>query len=277
MVLIQAYLIHHNDPDRQSQREAITALLAQLDLAVMEVVDQPPLAPLPPGWRGRWAVLRREWAKRSADFQQRRQREPHRALEWQLRQRWTQLKGACGRGRCPRAALQPPWRHLQVEAIVSGKHVCAWRQAQAAAADWVLVFEDDVICQPDSLERLAALLRDLPAALPQQPGLYLDLAGGYPPEQVLPLDQDRQPGTTIADWSLPAVHTNTACAYLASGALLRCWLTALAQRPALAQLPIDHLINRASARQAPLALSGHWRKPPFRHGSFCGLARSWQP
>ncbi|MFN5690422.1 MAG: hypothetical protein ACK46T_40505, partial [Bradyrhizobium sp.] len=42
------------------------------------------------------ALMRREWAKRSADFQQRRLREPHRALEWQLRQHWTQLKGALG-------------------------------------------------------------------------------------------------------------------------------------------------------------------------------------
>jgi len=49
MVLIQAYLIHHNDPDRQSQREAIKALLAQLDLAVMEVVDQPPWPTCPQG------------------------------------------------------------------------------------------------------------------------------------------------------------------------------------------------------------------------------------
>jgi len=46
--------------------------------------------------------------------------------------------------------------------------------------------------------------------------------------------------------------------------------------PALAQLPIDHLINRASALQAPQAISGHWRQPVFRHGSFCGTVRSWQ-
>jgi hypothetical protein len=139
-----------------------------------------------------------------------------------------------------------------------------------------LVFEDDVSCQPDSLARLAALLQALPSVLQQQPALYLDLAGGYPPGQVLPLDQALLGGTAIADWWLPAVHTNTACAYLASGPLLQRWLRALDQQPALAELPIDHLINCASARQAPQAPSGHWREPPFRHGSFCGLARSWQ-
>jgi hypothetical protein len=276
MPLIQAYLIHHNDPDRRPQREAITALLAQLDLAVIPVVEQPPLAPLPKGWLGRWALMRREWAKRSADFQQRRLREPHRTLEWQLRQHWMQLKGALGLWRSPRTALQHPWRHTQVEAIVSGKHGRAWRQAQAAGVDCALVFEDDVSCQPDSLARLTALLQALPSVLQQQPELYLDLAGGYPPGQVLPLDQALPGGTAIADWWLPAVHTNTACAYLASGPLLQRWLRALDQQPALAELPIDHLINSASARQAPQSPSGHWREPPFRHGSFCGLARSWQ-
>jgi len=80
----------------------------------------------------------------------------------------------------------------------------------------------------------------------------------------------------LADLMLPGVHTNTACGYLVSRALLEAWLQALQQRPALAQLPIDHLINRASALQAPQAISGHWRQPVFRHGSFCGTVRSWQ-
>ena len=122
---------------------------------------------------------------------------------------------------------------------------------------------------------LQALLAALPAWLERQPRLYLDLAGGYPLEQVLPA-AGGLPDGGLADRLLVGVHTNTACAYLVSCALLEAWLQALQRRPALQGLPIDHLINRASALQAPQAISGHWPEPPFRHGSFCGTARSWQ-
>jgi hypothetical protein len=177
--------------------------------------------------------------------------------------------------RAPRQGLQAAWRHSQVEAIVSEKHGRAWRQALSAGADLALVFEDDVECVPASQRRLQALLEAVPGLLERQPRLYLDLAGGYPLEQVLPLAESL-PCEELADLMLPGVHTNTACGYLVSRALLEAWLQALQQRPALAQLPIDHLINRASALQAPQAISGHWRQPVFRHGSFCGTVRSWQ-
>jgi len=275
MLQIQAYLIHNADPARQAQRQAIGALLSELGIALEPICRQPPLAALPPGWRGRWGVLRRELVKVGADFAQRRLRAPAAGLALRCRERWIALK-ALGRWlRAPRQRLQAAWRHSQVEAIVSDKHGRAWRQALSAGADLALVFEDDVECLPDSLRRLQALLEAAPALLEQQPCLYLDLAGGYPLEQVLPL-AGGLPNEGLADLMLPGVHTNTACGYLVSRALLEAWLQALQQRPALAQLPIDHLINRASALQAPQAISGHWRQPVFRHGSFCGTVRSWQ-
>ena len=271
MALIRAYLIHHNDPDRLPQREAITDLLAQLQIPLTPIVEQAPNAPLLPGWRGRWAVLGRECFKRTADFQQRRLRQPRLGLELHLRQLWKQLQLGFCLLCSPPAVLQQRWRHNQVELIVTDKHVRAWRLAVAASAEVALVFEDDVICQPGSLQRLQQVLQQV---LRHQ-GLYVDLAGGYRLDAVLPLDQAR-PGPGWAEIWLPAVHTNTACAYLASVSLVHCWLQALQRRPALAQLPIDHLINRASALEAPQIGSVHWCDPPFRHGSCCGLVRSWQ-
>jgi len=138
-----------------------------------------------------------------------------------------------------------------------------------------LVFEDDVECLPASSQRLQALLDATSALLARMPRLYFDLAGGYPLEQVLPL-VGGLPTEGLADLMLPGVHTNTACGYLVSRALLEAWLQALQRRPVLAHLPIDHLINRASALQAIQAISGHWRQPLFGHGSFCGTVRSWQ-
>ena len=275
MLQIQAYLIHNADPARQAQRQAIAALLAELGIPLELIGQQPPLAPLPLGWRGRSDVLRRELAKLGADFAQRRLRASGAGLALRCRGRWVQLKALLQRMRQPRERLQAVWRHSQVEAIVSDKHGRAWRQALSAGADLALVFEDDVECVPASQRRLQALLEAAPALLERQPRLYLDLAGGYPLEQVLPL-AGALSTEGLADLMLPGVHTNTACAYLVSRALLEAWLQALQRRPALAQLPIDHLINRASALQAPQAISGHWRQPVFRHGSFCGTARSWQ-
>jgi hypothetical protein len=275
MLQIQAYLIHNADPARQAQRQAIGALLSELGIALEPICRQPPLAALPPGWRGRWAVLRRELAKLGADFAQRRLRAPAAGLALCCRERWIALKALRRWLRAPRQRLQAAWRHSQVEAIVTEKHGRAWRQALSAGADLALVFEDDVECLPESPRRLQALLVAVPALLERQPRLYLDLAGGYPLEQVLPLAGGLSKEGP-ADLMLPGVHTNTACGYLVSRALLQAWLQALRQRPALAQLPIDHLINRASALQAPQAISGHWRQPVFRHGSFCGTVRSWQ-
>jgi hypothetical protein len=275
MLQIQAYLIHNADPARQAQRQAIAALLSELGIPLEPICRQPPLDPLPPGWPGRWGVLRRELAKLGADFAQRRLRAPAAGLALRCREHWIALK-ALGRWLwAPRQRLQAAWRHSQVEAIVSEKHGCAWRQALSAGADLALVFEDDVECVPASQRRLQALLEAVPGLLERQPRLYLDLAGGYPLDQVLPLAEGL-PIEGLADLMLPGVHTNTACGYLVSRALLEAWLQALQQRPALAQLPIDHLINRASALQAPQAISGHWRQPVFRHGSFCGSVRSWQ-
>jgi hypothetical protein len=275
MLQIQAYLIHNADLARQAQRQAIAALLSELGISLEPIYRQPPLDPLPPGWSGRWGVLRRELAKVGADFSQRRLRAPAAGLALSCRERWIALKELGRWLRAPRQRLQAAWRHSQVEAIVSKKHGCAWRQALSAGADLALVFEDDVECVPASQRRLQALLEAVPGLLERQPRLYLDLAGGYPLEQVLPLG-DGLPCERLADLMLPGVHTNTACGYLVSRALLEAWLQALQQRPALAQLPIDHLINRASALQAPQAISGHWRQPVFRHGSFCGTVRSWQ-
>jgi len=275
MLQIQAYLIHNADPARQAQRQAIAALLSELGIALEPICRQPPLAALPPGWHGRWGVLRRELAKLGVDFAQRRLRAPAAGLALCCRERWIALKELGRWLRAPRQRLQAAWRHSQVEAIVSDKHGRAWRQALSAGADLALVFEDDVECVPASPRRLQALLEAVPALLERQPRLYLDLAGGYPLEQVLPL-AGCLPTEGLVDLMLPGVHTNTACGYLVSRALLEAWLQALQRRPALAQLPIDHLINRASALQAPQAISGHWRQPVFRHGSFCGTVRSWQ-
>ncbi|MCS5706485.1 hypothetical protein NZK27_09795 [Synechococcus sp. FGCU-3] len=275
MLQIQAYLIHNADPARQAQRLAIAALLSELGISLEPICRQPPPSPFPRGWRGRWGVLRRELAKLGVDFAQRRLRAPGGGIDLLCRERWTEFKAL---GRClraPRERLQAAWRHSQVEAIVSDKHGRAWHQALAAGADLVLVFEDDVECVPASQRRLQAVLAAAPALLERKPCLYLDLAGGYPLEQVLPL-AGGLPTEGLADLMLPGVHTNTACGYLVSRALLEAWLQALQLRPALAQLPIDHLINRASALQAPQAISGHWRQPVFRHGSFCGTVRSWQ-
>ena len=275
MLLIQAYLIHNADPARQAQRQAIAALLSELGISLEPICRQPLLDPLPPGWRGRWGVLRRELAKVGADFAQRRLRAPAAVMALRCRESWIALK-ALGRWlRAPRQRLQTAWRHSQVEAIVSEKHGHAWRQALSAGVDLALVFEDDVECLPDSPRRLQAVLEATLALLERQPRLYLDLAGGYPLEQVLPLGGGL-PCEGLADLMLLGVHTNTACGYLVSRALLEAWLQALQRRPALAQLPIDHLINRASAFQGPQAISGHWRQPVFRHGSFCGTVRSWQ-
>ena len=131
MLQIQAYLIHNADPARQPQRQAIAALLAELGIPLELIGQQQPLAPLPPGWRGRCAVLRRELAKLGADFAQRRLRASGAGLALRCRGRWIQLKALLQGMRQPRQLLQAAWWHSQGGEIVSEKHGRAWRQAVA--------------------------------------------------------------------------------------------------------------------------------------------------
>jgi hypothetical protein len=275
MLQIQAYLIHNADPARQAQRQAIASLLTALEIPLTAIHEQPPLVALPRGWSGRWLLQRLSSARVTADFAQRRLREPRRVLDLRCRQAWVQLKGAWKLWVGSEVQLEALWRQLQVELIVSGKHGQAWRQALQSGVDAALVFEDDVTTGPASLERCTHLLQALPDMLSRHRRLYCDLAGGYPLEQVLPLHQ-ASPGDGPMEMVLPGVHTNTACAYLVSRPLLEAWRRVEARHQGLARLPIDHRINRASAIGAEGAICGHWQEPPFRHGSFCGLVRSWQ-
>ena len=275
MPQLQAYLIHHHDPARQPQRQAIGLLLQQLGIPLTAISEQPPLQSLPTGWRGRWRVLWGSQARWAADFAQRRLRQPGRRVELLAREASVRCKQLVQLLRCPEPQLATAWRQLQVEAIVSAKHGQAWRLALQAGADAALVFEDDVAVTPASLQRLGGVIQVLPLVLQRYPQFFCDLAGGYPLEQVVPLPLALQPMAPL-EWLLPGVHTNTACAYVVSRPLLQAWLGAEQRRPGLTGLAIDHRINRASAIGAEDAVCGHWREPPFRHGSFCGLARSWQ-
>ncbi len=275
MLELQAYLIHHHDPARQPQRQAIELLLQQLGIPLTAISEQPPLQPLPAGWRGCWWVLRGSQARLAADFAQRRLRQPRRRVELLGREAWVRCKQLVQLLCCAHGELVSAWRQMQVERIVSAKHAQAWQWALEAGADVVLVFEDDVAVAAASLQRLGELLQALPLVLQRHPQLFCDLAGGYPLEQVVPLPLALPPMAPL-ERMLPGVHTNTACAYLVSRPLLQAWRRTEQRRPGLARLAIDHRINRASATGAKDAVCGHWREPPFRHGSFCGLARSWQ-
>jgi len=275
MPRLQAYLIHHHDPARQPQRQAIGLLLQQLGIPLTPISEQPPLQTLPSGCRGRWRVLRGSQARLAADFAQRRLRQPGRRLELLLREAWMRCKELFLPLSCADDQLASAWRQLQLERIVSAKHAQAWQWALQVGADVALVFEDDVAVSPASLQRFGALLQGLPLVLERYPQLFCDLAGGYPLEQVVPLPLALPPMAPL-EWLLPGVHTNTACAYLVSRPLLQAWRRAEQRRPSLAGLAIDHRINRASATAAEDAVCGHWPEPPFRHGSFCGLADSWQ-
>lgn len=275
MLQLQAYLIHHHDPDRERQRQAIGDLLQQLGIHLTAISEQSPLQPLPQGWPGRWLVLRGHQARLAADFAQRRLRQPRHRMELLGREAWVRCKQLLQLLGCVEEQLASAWRQLQVEAIVSGKHGQAWRLALEAGVDAALVFEDDVAVTAGSLQRLEALLQALPQLLQRHPQLFCDLAGGYPLEQVVPLSLALPPLAPL-EWLVPGVHTNTACAYLVSRPLLQVWRRAEQRRPGCARLAIDHRINRVSAFGVADAVCGHWQEPPFRHGSFCGLARSWQ-
>ena len=104
--------------------------------------------------------------------------------------------------------------------------------------------------------------------------MFIDLAGGFEAEKVLPIKTARQ--LKPFDYFFKGIYTNTACGYLVSKELIKTWLYMIDLNDNLKKLPIDHMINALGINCKSFAYSGHKKYPIFIHGSFQGKVKSWQ-
>ncbi len=163
----------------------------------------------------------------------------------------------------------------EIETFVTDKHLRAWFSA-LEGFDAVLVFEDDVFFNFDSINRFNFLINSIDL----KEKCYFDLAGGLDKELLniyQLLDLENSPDGLLC---YKKIVTNTACAYLITKPLLQDFCDLIVSNPSNRIIGIDWLINYLS-----ICLEGtnvknlkcyHSEPPIFQHGSFTGKYESWQ-
>ena len=148
----------------------------------------------------------------------------------------------------------------------------SFSRTNKSKAEYIMVFEDDIICDANSSKRLRNFIYDLKNK--NNKFKYFDLAGGYPLESVIP--KDRIIKETNYQLIVKGIYTNTACGYLLSREIILNWIKNLNEKKIINNLPIDFLMNYLGDNSSKNLYSIHYKKPFFIHGSFEGKVISWQ-
>jgi hypothetical protein len=168
------------------------------------------------------------------------------------------------RSKAPREHFRP----AVVEQLLTDKHARAWTSFVGSGSDFLAVFEDDVIFRDDSIDRFTAVLDSFDH--PVVDSIYLDLAGGFPLDKIVPRSVTRvRLGETLR-FAIP--FANTTAGYLISRPLAERILTVLAWRPGLRRLGPGWLLNEllATTHRVDPVVCLHADPPIFDHGTFTG-------
>ena len=164
--------------------------------------------------------------------------------------------------------------HIKIESIVTRKHIKAWEHFLKSKKEFMIIFEDDVICKNDTEKRLKDLFNKL--KIFDSNNIFIDLAGGYKAENVIPIKKIKKLEDKF--FIVEGIYTNTACSYLINRNLIKLLYEEYQKTKLNNSFPIDHLINKLGLKiiKKPNLLSIHFHNPLFTHGSFEGNIKSWQ-
>ena len=166
------------------------------------------------------------------------------------------------------------WKDYKISSIVTSKHINSWQKFIREDKDFLIVCEDDMECLDRSHYSFRLLLSEIYKVRNTYENIFIDLAGGFEPSKVLPLNKSKV--VKPFDYLFKGVYTNTACSYLVNKSLIKDWLEILEKRELIRDLPIDSLINELGRSSKIKARSAHNEIPIFRHGSFHQNFKSFQ-
>ena len=166
------------------------------------------------------------------------------------------------------------YKHIEIESLVTKKHIKAWKHFLKSKKELIVVFEDDAICKKDTDKRIKECFRILKTF--NFNNIFIDLAGGLNLEDVIPSRKIKKSNNEFL--LLEGLYTNTACSYLASRNLIKLLYEEYQRSKLNPFFPIDHLINKLGLKikKTQNILNIHFYKPLFTHGSFKGNIKSWQ-
>ncbi len=108
------------------------------------------------------------------------------------------------------------------------------------------------------------------AILDQTLPIYIDLAGGYPPN----ITNNKSPAESSLE--LGKLYTNTACGYMLNSQLARYLMNFYDSHNFISKVGIDFFLNAAfSSLKSNLGICLHLQRDGLSHGSFRGVFKSW--
>lgn len=167
-------------------------------------------------------------------------------------------------------------RNSAIEMMVTDKHIRAWSQFLDSDADYLIVFEDDVVFKEDSNLRINQLLDDLSRNHFNTP-CYVDLGGGCSLADLMIDRLETSNNDNYRHYQKPV--TNTACAYLISRELAIKFNAILTRKPWLRLIGIDWMINSlfmSMGKDVSMVVCMHADPTIFKHGTTTGEYVSWQ-
>ena len=157
------------------------------------------------------------------------------------------------------------YRHLNIEQILTNKHIRAWEEFLKTKNNIMIVFEDDALVKKDSEKRLKELLKKLNTL--NFKFLFVDLAGGHEYHEVLPKKYILEINKTII--YVKGLFTNTTCSYLMNRSSVKKLYEQYSCNKLYSNYPIDYLMNKLNTqiKNPDQTLSLHFQNPIFIHGS----------
>ena len=167
-------------------------------------------------------------------------------------------------------------RNSAIEVAVTDKHIRAWFHFLDSDADYLIVFEDDVVFKDDSAVRVKELLNKLSKSHLNKSS-YVDLGGGCSLADLMIDRLETSKDESYRYYKKPV--TNTACSYLMSRELVTAFCTTLTRRPWLRLMGVDWMMNSLfilMGEQVLDCICLHADPTIFKHGTTTGEYVSWQ-
>ena len=164
-----------------------------------------------------------------------------------------------------------------IETMVTDKHIRAWNSL-AEKNDYILIFEDDVIFEDNSIDKIDKLIEKVLLEENKEANLYVDLAGGCKIDELKISNLEIKRDSNYIYYK--KIVTNTACAYLLNRNLVLFFLKILILKPELRLIGVDWMINRLvielEKEESNEMICLHSFPTILLHGSVTGAFSPWE-
>jgi GR25 family glycosyltransferase involved in LPS biosynthesis len=162
-----------------------------------------------------------------------------------------------------------------IDDYITAQHLRAWEMFIESGMDYLLILEDDVYLNDQSVYLFNHRIVKTIFLIETQhinSGLFVDCAGGFSLDE-LQTDNLEIKHEEMLRWYYKPV-TNTACAYIINRIIAKKFFFIMIRNPWLRLIPVDWLMNKLfllMGEDAKRCICFHADPPVFIHGSAAGI------